>query len=61
MSWDTAEEDPLTAVFLAPLGPPWTQFLDHLSEATTPWSAALAPEVNLILVRMYRRICFRSA
>ncbi|TNF63319.1 MAG: hypothetical protein EP307_05310 [Rhodobacteraceae bacterium] len=50
-----AERDPLSAVFLIPLGLPWIYLIDHLPEMLWPWAAALAPGVNLaILVTLCR-------
>ena len=44
------EKDPLSAVFLLPLGLPWNLLLDPLPDAVRPWAAALAPLLNLILL-----------
>ena len=46
-----AEQDPLSGVLLIPLGWPWNQFVDVAPEATWPWLAALAPLVNLAILR----------
>ena len=45
------ERDPLSGVFLVPLGLPWNQFIDAAPAALLPWLAALAPLVNLLLLR----------
>lgn len=52
------ERDPLSGIFLLPLGLPWNQFLDLASEPVRPWFAALAPLLNIgilaALCRMFR-------
>ena len=52
------ERDPLSGIFLLPLGLPWNQFLDLASEPARPWLAALAPLLNIgilaALCRMFR-------
>lgn len=45
------ERDPLSAVFLMPLGLPWNLFLDPLPDTLKPWLAALAPALNLLILR----------
>lgn len=39
--------DPLSGVFLMPLGLPWNRFADLAPEPAWPWLAALAPLVNV--------------
>lgn len=52
-----AEKDPLSGVFLIPLGLPWNQIIDVFPERLWPWFAAAAPAVNLgILVLVCRRL-----
>jgi tellurite resistance protein TehA-like permease len=46
--WLGQEKDPLSGVFLLPLGLPWILLADLLSESTKPWFAALAPVFNLL-------------
>ncbi len=41
--------DPLSEIFLVPLGLPWNLFLDGVPEAWRPWLAAGAPALNLLL------------
>jgi hypothetical protein len=41
------DRDPLSGVFLMPLGLPWNRFLGAAPEALLPWIGALAPLVNL--------------
>ncbi|WP_343079482.1 hypothetical protein [Ostreiculturibacter nitratireducens] len=45
------ERDPLSAVFLFPLGLPWNLFLDPFPDAVRPWLAALSPALNLLMLR----------
>lgn len=50
------ERDPLSGVFLVPLGLPWNLMLDAFPEASLPWLAALAPLLNIaILTWLCRR------
>jgi hypothetical protein len=49
--WFGAEPDPLSGVFLIPLGLPWNLLVDSLPEPLWPWLAAAAPALNLLLVR----------
>lgn len=44
------ERDPLSGVFLIPLGLPWNLLLDGLPDSLLPWLAALAPLVNVVLL-----------
>ena len=50
------ERDPLSAVFLVPLGLPWNLFLDALPEASRLWLAAAAPIVNLLILWLLCRL-----
>lgn len=52
------ERDPLSGVFLLPLGLPWNMFLDGLPEDTLPWAAAGAPLVNLLVLAGVCRAMF---
>lgn len=45
------EKDPLSGVFLIPLGLPWVLWTDALPEALLPWAAALAPLLNLAILK----------
>ncbi|RSK40787.1 hypothetical protein EJA01_00415 [Rhodovulum iodosum] len=53
------EKDPLSGVFLVPLGLPWNQFLGGFSDRWLPWLAAGAPLVNaailITLCRIFKR------
>lgn len=42
------ERDPLSAVFLLPLGMPWILYLARFADDVRPWLTAAAPLVNLI-------------
>lgn len=45
-----SERDPLSGVFLVLLGMPWALLLGGLPEPLLPWSTALAPGINLLLI-----------
>ena len=49
------ETDPLSGVFLIPLGIPWAFLVDLTPEALWPWLAALAPAINLSLIALLCR------
>ena len=53
------ERDPLSAVFLVPLGLPWVLWLDGVPDALKLWLASLAPLLNIAILfamcRMLRR------
>ncbi len=49
------ERDPLAGVFLMPLGLPWSLWFDGLPESVLPFAAALAPLVNLTILRLVCR------
>lgn len=42
---------PLAGVFLVPLGLPWNLMLAGLPEQLLPWAGALAPGINLAIVK----------
>jgi hypothetical protein len=42
--------DPLSAVFLVPMGLPWNFLLDAFPEPAWPWLAVASPAVNLFLM-----------
>jgi hypothetical protein len=51
------ETDPLSGVFLMPLGLPWNRMIDFFPEPLWPWLAAVASAVNFdILWRLCRRV-----
>jgi hypothetical protein len=45
------EADPLSGIFLIPLGFPWFLIGEYFTDAVRPWIAALAPIVNLAIVK----------
>ncbi len=47
--------DPLSGVFLIPLGLPWNLLVDVFPEPLWPWLAAAAPVLNLVLLRLICR------
>jgi len=49
------ERDPLSGVFLLPLGLPWNLLASDTPEAVRPWLASLAPALNLVLVWFFCR------
>ena len=54
--WFGQPKDPLSAIFLLPLGLPWVWGLDNAPETAKPWLGMLAPLLNLgILVMLCRR------
>ncbi|MGP1358797.1 hypothetical protein [Roseicyclus sp.] len=55
--WFGQQRDPLSGVFLIPLGLPWNRILDGLPEATLPWVGLLSPLLNLaLLAALCRRL-----
>jgi hypothetical protein len=56
------DKDPLSAVFLVPLGLPWVMWTDRASDALLPWIGVLAPLLNLIcLAGLCRLLTNRGA
>ena len=58
--WVGQEKDPLSGIFLVPLGFPWNQFLSGLPETFKPLGAALAPGLNLLLMWLICGLLLRS-
>ena len=52
--------DPLSGVFLMPLGLPWNQLIDGFPEPLWPWLAASAPLLNLGLIWVICRAIRRA-
>jgi len=46
------ERDPLSAVFLIPLGLPWNLGLTAFPDALRPWLAIAAPAANLFVIQV---------
>ncbi|MGA9252113.1 MAG: hypothetical protein WBV78_20535 [Roseobacter sp.] len=44
------DKDPLSAVYLMPLGLPWVLWADGAPDMMLPWIAALAPALNLVIL-----------
>lgn len=44
------ERDPLSAVFLLPIGVPWILFLDSIPNGARPWVGAATPALNLLIL-----------
>ena len=54
--WFGQEQDPLSGVFLMPLGLPWNLLLDRVLGLDGPWVARLSPAVNAaILYWLWKR------
>ena len=47
------ERDPLSAIYLIPLGLPWVLFIDFSPEWFLPWIGVLAPLLNLLLLTLF--------
>lgn len=58
--WFGQEQDPLSAVYLLPLGLPWNLWLDGLPETVTPWAAAAAPMMNILVLSLLCRFARRA-
>ena len=54
------ERDPLSGVFLMPLGLPWNLAFSSFPDALGPWLAMAAPAVNLALIYVVGRLLTRS-
>ncbi len=50
------ERDPLSAVFLLPIGLPWIYYLDAIPDAARAWVGAAAPLLNLIILGALCRV-----
>ncbi len=53
------ERDPLSGVFLLPLGLPWALWTDGLPETLRPVAAGLAPLVNIGILKLLCRALAR--
>ena len=54
------ERDPLSAVFLIPIGLPWVLWLDGLPDGLLPWLAAFAPALNIVILIFLCRMLSRK-
>ncbi len=57
--WFGNEKDPLSGIFLLPLGLPWNMMLGKTSDSIRPWLAAAAPLLNIALLWIFCRIMRR--
>jgi hypothetical protein len=48
--WFGQERDPLSGVFVIPLGLPWNLMLDAVADPVRAWAAAAAPLLNVLLL-----------
>ncbi|ANT62427.1 hypothetical protein AYJ57_18655 [Salipiger sp. CCB-MM3] len=55
------ERDPLSGVFLIPLGLPWNRMIDLFPQPSWPWLAALAPLLNIALLIALRALLPRPS
>jgi len=58
--WFGQEKDPLSGVFLIPLGLPWNVMLDGDSEMLRPWLAIFSPALNLLFLGAGAKIAKRN-
>ena len=54
------EKDPLSGIFLLPLGLPWALIVHVAPEPLWPWLAGLAPAINLGLLIVFCRYVHKS-
>jgi len=54
-----AERDPLSGIFLMPLGLPWNHFLSDLPTALLRWVVVTSPLVNVFLLWLLCRAVAR--
>ena len=57
--WFGAERDPLSGIFLIPLGLPWVLMLGGVRGDLVPWLGLLAPLLNIALLVWLRRAVVR--
>lgn len=53
--------DPLSGVFLIPLGLPWNRMIDGFPEASWPWLASAAPMINIAILTIACRVFKRAS
>jgi hypothetical protein len=54
------QPDPLSGIFLIPLGLPWNRFIDQFPESLWPWLAAAAPLLNSLILNLFCRFVARG-
>ncbi len=54
-----SEPDPLSGVYLVPLGLPWNRMIDGASDKLLVWLAAIAPLVNVMVLWIVCRFIAR--
>lgn len=59
--WFGAERDPLSGVYLLPLGLPWNLLAGEGEGAALPWIGLAAPLLNLLLIGLLCRTLRRRA
>jgi hypothetical protein len=54
------ERDPLSGVFLLPLGLPWNHWIDWIPDGARAWAAAAAPLLNFAILSTACRVARRA-
>ncbi|MEE4119547.1 MAG: hypothetical protein V2I65_11075 [Paracoccaceae bacterium] len=54
------ERDPLSGVFLMPLGLPWNRWIGWIPDEARAWAAAAAPLLNLAILSALCRFARRA-
>jgi hypothetical protein len=49
------QRDPLSGIFLLPIGLPWVLLTDGFPETWRPWLASMAPALNLVILTLLCR------
>ena len=55
------DRDPLSGLFLIPLGLPWNRFVDMFPERLWPWLAAASPLVTLAILWILRMLALSKS
>ena len=58
--WFGAERDPLSGVFLIPIGLPWNRLVDLFPTVLWPWLVAASPLLNLLILYFIYRFVRNS-
>ena len=59
--WFGQQPDPLSGVFLMPLGMPWTLMTGSAPQSMLPWVAVSAPLINLLILLLLMQASARRA